>query len=88
MYRAVVRGKVEGFTAGSVGEAHERGLATARARNYFDLADYYIRYAQRPFNPVVFMGLSGSGKSTIASGICTELLNSDDLMRYGKKRPA
>ena len=70
-------GKVEGLTAGSVGEAHERELATARARNYFDLADYYIRYAHRPFNPVVFMGLSGSGKSTIAKEFFTEQHNSE-----------
>jgi len=83
VYRAVVRGKVEGFTAGSVGETHERGLATARARNYFDLADYYIRYAQRPFNPVVFMGLSGSGKSTIAREFAPSavILRSDEIRK-------
>jgi aminoglycoside phosphotransferase family enzyme/predicted kinase len=83
VYRAVVRGKVEGFTAGSVGEAHERGLATARARNYFDLADYYVRYAQRPFNPVVFMGLSGSGKSTIARKFAPSavILRSDEIRK-------
>jgi aminoglycoside phosphotransferase family enzyme/predicted kinase len=83
VYRAVVRGKVEGLTAGSVGEAREQGLATARARNYFDLADYYIRYAHRPFNPVVFMGLSGSGKSTIAREFAPDavILRSDEIRK-------
>jgi len=85
VYRAVVRGKVEGLTAGNVGEASERGLATARARNYFNLADYYIRYARRPFNPVVFMGLSGSGKSTIAREFVpgAVILRSDEIRKEG-----
>jgi hypothetical protein len=83
VYRAVVRGKVEGLTAGSVGEKREREMATARARNYFDLADYYIRYAQTPFNPVVFMGLSGSGKSTIAKNFSKNsiILRSDEIRK-------
>jgi predicted kinase len=83
VYRAVVRGKVESLTAGSVGEAHERELATARARNYFELADYYIHYAHRPFNPVVFMGLSGSGKSTIAREFASDavILQSDEIRK-------
>jgi uncharacterized protein len=83
VYRAVVRGKVEGLTAGNVDEARERELATERARNYFYLADYYIRYARKPFNPIVFMGLSGSGKSTIARGFAADsvILRSDEVRK-------
>ena len=83
IYRAVVRGKVESLTATSVDEAHEREGATSRARNYFHLADYYIRYARQPFNPVVFMGLSGSGKSTIAKGFSKDslVLRSDKIRK-------
>ncbi len=66
VYRAVVRGKVEGFAARNVEDVSEREKAVGRARDYFGLAEYYINYFQKPFNPLVFMGLSGSGKSTIA----------------------
>jgi uncharacterized protein len=83
VYRAVVRGKVEGLTAANVSEAQERELATARAQNYFTLADYYIRYAREPFNPIVFMGLSGSGKSTIAREFASDtvILRSDEVRK-------
>ncbi len=40
--------------------------AVARAKDYFGLADHYINHFQKPFNPVVFMGLSGIEPSTIA----------------------
>src|SRR5690606_3520118 len=66
VYRAVVRGKVESLTARNVAETYTQHVATEKARNYFNLAQYYIKYALTPFNPIVFMGLSGSGKSTIA----------------------
>jgi uncharacterized protein len=83
VYRAVVRGKVEGLTAANVSEARERELATVRAQNYFSLADYYIRYTGKPFNPVVFMGLSGSGKSTIAKDFAPNsvILRSDEVRK-------
>lgn len=83
VYRAVVRGKVESLTATSVDEMQGREAATARARNYFYLADYYIRKAQNPFNPVVFMGLSGSGKSTIAREFARDsiILRSDEIRK-------
>jgi hypothetical protein len=83
VYRAVVRGKVEGITAGNVDETNARKLATARARNYFALADFYIRYSRRPFNPAVFMGLSGSGKSTIAKVFSPSsvMLRSDEIRK-------
>jgi uncharacterized protein len=54
-----------------------------RAQNYFSLADYYIRYTGKPFNPVVFMGLSGSGKSTIAKDFAPNsvILRSDEVRK-------
>jgi len=83
VYRAVVRGKVESLTASSVDDTHEKEKAAARARNYFHLADYCIRYAGQPFNPVVFMGLSGSGKSTIARHFARDsiILRSDEIRK-------
>jgi predicted kinase len=83
VHRAVVRGKVEGLTAQGVSEVPERELARASAGNYFDLADYYVRYGGAAFNPVVFMGLSGSGKSTIARefGPDAVILRSDEVRK-------
>lgn len=83
VYRAVVRGKVEGLTAENVTTAKEQKLATAKAMNYFDLACYYINDAHKAFNPIVFMGLSGSGKSTIAMGFSSDavILHSDEIRK-------
>ncbi len=83
IYRAVVRGKVESFVARNIGDRSKREKAVARARDYFGLADYYINYFQKPFNPVVFMGLSGSGKSTIARNFSPNavILRSDELRK-------
>jgi hypothetical protein len=83
VYRAVVRGKVEGFAARNMEDKSEKERAVARARDYFNLADYYVNYFQRPFNPVVFMGLSGSGKSTIARYFSpnAEILRSDEIRK-------
>ena len=83
VYRAVVRGKVEGFAARNMEDRSERERAVARARDYFGLADYYVNYFQKPFNPVVFMGLSGSGKSTIARDFSPNavILQSDEIRK-------
>jgi len=83
IYRAVVRGKVEGMTARSVAGSQGKESAKTKAQNYFNLADFYVRYAAKPFNPVVFMGLSGSGKSTIARNFSSKaiLLGSDSLRK-------
>ncbi len=83
IYRAVVRGKVEGFAARNVEDRSEREKAVARARDYFGLAGYYISHFQKPFNPVVFMGLSGSGKSTIARDFSPNavILRSDEMRK-------
>jgi len=90
VYRAVVRGKVEGFAARNMEDRSEREKAVARARDYFGLADYYINYFQKPFNPVVFMGLSGSGKSTIARDFSPNavVLRSDEIRKemVGRKK--
>jgi uncharacterized protein len=82
-YRAIVRGKIEGFTADALPDEAGRQAAGRRARDYYLLAEHYVRlgehyarlggrYAkghEERFNPVVFMGVSGSGKSTIARGL-------------------
>ena len=83
VYRAVVRGKVEGFAARNIADSAEKEKAAPRARDYFGLADYYINYFQKPFNPVVFMGLSGSGKSTIARDFSPNavILRSDEIRK-------
>jgi uncharacterized protein len=83
IYRAVVRGKVEGFAARNMASSAEREKAALRAGDYFGLADYYINYFQEPFNPMVFMGLSGSGKSTMARGFSPNavILRSDEIRK-------
>ena len=83
VYRAVVRGKVEGFLARELDEGPPKERALETARNYFRLADYYIEHSQTHFNPVVFMGLSGSGKSTIARLFATHavILRSDSIRK-------
>lgn len=83
VYRAVVRGKVEGFAAQNIENRCQKESAVARARDYFGLADYYLNYFQKPFNPVVFMGLSGSGKSTIARDFSPNavILRSDEIRK-------
>ncbi len=94
VYRAVVRGKVEGFAARGVEDPSERERAVARARDYFGVAGYYINHFKKPFNPVVFMGLSGSGKSTIARDFSPNavILRSDEMRKeitgVGKGRHA
>jgi len=79
VYRALVRAKIEGITARSLSDEGERQGAIGRARAYYGLADHYLKSEGAHFNPVVFMGTSGSGKSAIASGLLPnfELLRSD-----------
>lgn len=68
-YRAIVRGKIEGFTAGALADEAGRRAASRRAQDYFGLAEHYANGRKETFDPVVFMGVSGSGKSTIARGL-------------------
>lgn len=83
VYRAVVRGKVESFLSENGADERTQRDGIHTARQYFALARFYIRYADRPFNPVVFMGLSGSGKSTIARDFSQEwvILRSDEIRK-------
>ncbi|MBX6423869.1 bifunctional aminoglycoside phosphotransferase/ATP-binding protein [Thermosulfurimonas sp. F29] len=71
-YRAYVRGKIGCFTwADHRVPEMEREKSLMKARRYFDLA---YRYAGgKPFLIVIF-GLSGTGKSTLARVLSTELL--------------
>ena len=69
VYRAVVRGKIEGFIADAAHDEAERRAALKRGREYFLLARFYAERPETAFNPVVFMGVSGSGKSAIAEGL-------------------
>ncbi len=84
IYRAVVRGKIEGFTAdGLKGDRAGREAAIGRAGNYYGLAQYYVEHARSPFNPVVLMGPAGSGKSAIAEGLLpgASVLRSDEVRK-------
>jgi predicted kinase len=69
IYRAVVRGKIEGFTADALADESGRRAAEQRAREYYLLARHHVEDHGSPFNPVVLMGVSGSGKSAIARGL-------------------
>ena len=83
IYRAVVRGKVEGFRASGLSDGAEKEEALRDAREYFHLAEYYVNYFKKPFNPIVFMGLSGSGKSAIARDFSPNwmIMKSDEVRK-------
>ncbi len=66
-YRAVIRGKVEGFKLGdSMIPEEDRNRAKWLARTYFELARSYIRGKGLL---VIMSGLTASGKSTVADGL-------------------
>lgn len=66
-YRAVVRGKVEGFKLGDpMIPEEDRERAKWLARTYFELAR---SYATGRGHLVIMCGLTGSGKSTVAEGL-------------------
>jgi uncharacterized protein len=79
IYRAVVRGKIEGIKARNLPDEDERRQALRNAREYYGLADHYMKSVGAHFNPVVLVGASGSGKSAIAKGLLPDatLLRSD-----------
>lgn len=85
VYRAFVRGKVESFRLRDpqIG-AEEKAGAAARARRHFQLAlGYILRRRLMPWL-VVFSGLMGTGKSTLAREISFRLgleLASSDVLR-------
>ncbi len=71
-YRAYVRGKIGCFTWASPEVPEEvRQANLKQAQRYFDLA---FRYAQGRPLLLVFMGLSGTGKSTLARALAQRLL--------------
>jgi hypothetical protein len=86
VYRAFIRGKVESFRLDDPQiDEPEKALARDSARRYFRLARGYI--ARRNLTPclVVFSGLMGAGKSTLARELAFELgldlLSSDRLRK-------
>ncbi len=83
VYRSVVRGKVEGFRAQGLNDEGVKRQGVKTARDYFNLAGYYLNHSQETFNPVVIMGLSGSGKSTIAKEFSSDwiILRSDAIRK-------
>jgi predicted kinase len=53
------------------------------AIDYFKLAEHYLHDNMTPFNPVVIMGLSGSGKSAITEDFAHDwiILRSDEIRK-------
>lgn len=59
-----------------------RQAALRRAGNYYGLAECYVEHERKPFNPVVFMGVSGSGKSVISRSLFSDgVVISSDAVR-------
>ncbi len=82
VYRCVVRGKIEGLTADAMDDEVSRQAALRRARNYYGLAECYVEHERKAFNPVVFMGVSGSGKSVISRSLFPDgVVISSDAVR-------
>jgi uncharacterized protein len=83
VYRAVVRGKVDSLLFSNSGDIDTKQRGLKMAMDYFKLAQHYIVDDGKPFNPVVIMGLSGSGKSTIAKDIPGDwiILRSDEFRK-------
>jgi aminoglycoside phosphotransferase family enzyme/predicted kinase len=84
-YRAVVRGKVEGFRSRDPDiRPGEQDDARENARNYFQLAEQYARSLAPPIL-VAACGLMGSGKSTVAAALGDlldlEVLSSDKIRK-------
>lgn len=82
VYRAVVRGKVEGFISDTLNDEGKKSRVIKRARDYFSLAETYLDDSTQ-FNPVIFFGPSGSGKSTIAKEFSKfyKVIRSDEVRK-------
>lgn len=80
VYRAIVRGKVESFMSDNLSNNIK---PFKNANDYFNLAKYYVKNDDKPFNPIIFMGPSGSGKSSIAKTIkgIDVILRSDEIRK-------
>lgn len=83
VYRAYVRGKIEGFISDSIENPEEKEKIIKKANDYFLLAKYYVEKNFYDFNPLIFMGVSGSGKSTVASQFRDHavILKSDEIRK-------
>ncbi len=79
VYRAVVRGKVESFLADEI----PNDQVKKKAKDYFYLACHYIKSPNKTFNPLIFAGPSGSGKSSVATCFDKEaiILRSDEIRK-------
>ena len=74
IYRAFVRGKVESFRLNDRQiPLHEKAAAKERANRHFRLAAGYIMRRKLPPSLIIFSGLMGTGKSTLADGLAFEL---------------
>ncbi len=83
-YRAYVRGKVDGFQLDQPEIADEqKAQVTKAARRYFALAHAYAMQAT-PRTLIITVGLSGSGKSSLANALAARLgavILSSDVVR-------
>jgi hypothetical protein len=85
-YRAFVRGKVTAFRLRDpLVPVREKEAATSMARRYFRLARGYAVRGRLPLTAIVFCGLMGTGKSTLARELSfelgAELLVSDSIRK-------
>ncbi len=83
VYRAYVRGKIEGFISDTINDIEVKEKVIKKAKDYFALARFYIENKSHDFNPLIFMGVSGSGKSTVASNLKDEFIifRSDEIRK-------
>ncbi len=83
VYRAYVRGKIEGFISEGVEDSSVKSKIIKKAADYFGLAEFYIKSHSASFNPLIFMGISGSGKSTISDLFKDKysILRSDEIRK-------
>ncbi len=74
IYRAFVRGKVESFKLGDASMTpDEKNIAGEKAERHFRLARGYVLRAKSEPAVIIFSGLMGSGKNTLASELAFEL---------------
>jgi hypothetical protein len=72
-YRAYVRGKVEGFQLDQPEvSAEQKAAATASAHRSFELAHLYASQ-RRPRSLIITIGVTGSGKSYLATALAARL---------------
>jgi uncharacterized protein len=92
-YRAYIRGKVLSFRLDEPElSSVELDAVAMRARRFFDLAARYVSPLRRP-TVIAVMGLSGTGKTSIARAIagelCLRVVSSDavrkSLFEFGEK---